>query len=229
MNAAYVLGLGPGDWRSPTIYGLDMSLSESEFSKFAAAIAGEPSDERRYQRRYAGGGVAKICWSAGELREQQMEGQIIDYSKTGLALALSRPLEVGENALISVGQVMQVKVVVRHSRKDGDQYVIGLFFLPEPRTKSGKQPEQDSVVLQWPDLETGNIHSIEADLQDTSENTMRIFVPEIIPEGTVIRLSGGRLECLATARKAEPHDGRYLLEIEVIGRPYAKGPAASEE
>ena len=203
-------------------YGLHMSLSESEFSKFAAAIAGEPSDERRYQRRYAGGGVAKICWSDEELREQQLEGQVIDYSKTGLALALSRPLEVGENALISVGQDMQVKVVVRHSRKDGDQYVIGLFFLPEPRAKSGNRPEKDSVVLQWPDLETGNIHSIEADPQNTLENTMRIFVPEIIPAGTVMLLSGSRLECLATARKAEPHEDRYLLEIEVIGRPYAR-------
>ena len=227
MKTALILGLCPSDWRSPTIYDLDMSLMESEFSRFAAAIAGEPSDERRNQRRFAGGGVAKICWSDEELREQQMEGQIIDYSKTGLALALSRRLDVGEKALISVGQDMQVQVVVRHSRKDGDQYVIGLFFLPEPRVESGNQPEQDSVVLQWPDLETGNIHSIEADLQDTSENTMRIFVPQIIPAGTVIRLSGSRLECLATARKAEPHDERYLLEIEVIGRPYAKGAVAS--
>ena len=173
--------------------------------------------------------MAKICWSDEELREQQMEGQIIDYSKTGLALALSRPLEVGQNALISVGQVMQLKVVVRHSREDGDQHVIGLFFLPEPHAQFGDQPDQDSVVLQWPDLETGNIHSIETDLHDTSENTMHVFVPEIIPAGTVVRLSGSRLECLATARKAEPHDDRYLLEIEVIGRPYAKSPVASEE
>ncbi len=169
--------------------------------------------------------TATLRWVGedGECKMQSVE--VHNVSPNGVGIVSEQLLPVGLGVIVTTHEGEEVKAMVRHCRKDGTAYRLGLALIRYEKRRFDRQLVHKHATLQWTGAGFGKDSSPVEILDETPEG-VQVKVARAVPVPTFVRLLYDDWAQFGFTCYCRQYDEKYLVGIHFSRDPYHKDAVA---
>jgi len=167
-------------------------------------------------------GTAAVAWMSEPGVFGWATADLLERTPASLKLRLEQPAETGRPAWLILDDGADCTGKTLSCENDGRGFAVEI----ELARKS--QPQEDTTLtqLRWLDAQ-GNLAHATASLRNATEGRIEVRSGDEVPSPAIALLAGKGFQCLGAVRGCQSLDGRWAVEIEVLGEAYSRPQSAS--
>lgn len=143
----------------------------------------------------------------------------VDSSATGMGVLTETPLRVGDTVYVLEPDQAAVQAHVCNCEPVGESYRIGLAMIRRERRRTPRLTAGGAAHVRWTGRGGAAVEA-EATVRNAGDGGLQLRIDRAVEEGSVLRLTGAQIECMATVRYSIPHGDDHLVGVEILGDPF---------